>query len=58
MLSQDPHEQVEIVSKLIEIHKTSGGIEDLITEYEAKLTEKAGGLDVALPCRLNENRSG
>ena len=38
--SENPHEQAEIVSKLIEIHKTSGGIEDLITEYEAKLAEK------------------
>ena len=38
--SENPHEQTEVVLKLIEIYKVSGGIEDLITEYEAKLTEK------------------
>ena len=39
-LSQDPYTQVEIVSKLIELYKTSGEIEMLVTEYEAKLAEK------------------
>ncbi|RKU34011.1 hypothetical protein C6499_00205 [Candidatus Poribacteria bacterium] len=39
-LSQDPYTQVEIVSKLIELYKTSGEIEVLVTEYETKLVEK------------------
>ena len=40
MLSQDPYAQVELVSKLIELYKVSDGIAELVTEYEAKLTEK------------------
>ena len=39
-LTQDSYAQVEIVKKLTELHKTSGGIETLVTEYEAKLAEK------------------
>ena len=39
-LTQDAHEQVQIVSKLTELYKSSGGIEALVTEYEAKLAEK------------------
>ena len=39
-LSQDPHTQVEIVSKLTEFYKASGQIKELLTEYEAKLAEK------------------
>ena len=39
-LSQDPYTQVDIISKLIELYKTSGEIEVLITEYAAKLAEK------------------
>ena len=35
-----PYAQVEIVSKLTELCKTSGDIEGLATEYEAKLAEK------------------
>ncbi len=40
VLSQDPHTQVEIVSKLTEFYKASGQIEELLTEYETKLAEK------------------
>ncbi len=40
MLAQNSYVQVEIVSKLTELHKASGGIEELVTEYEAKLAEK------------------
>ena len=40
MLTQDPHVQVEIVSKLTEFYKVSGQIEELLTEYEEKLAEK------------------
>ncbi len=39
-LSQDPHAQVEIVSKLTQFYKASGQIEELLTEYETKLAEK------------------
>ena len=39
-LSLDPHLQVEIVSKLTEFYKASDRIEELLTEYEAKLDEK------------------
>ena len=39
-LSQDPYLQVGIVSKLIELYKTSDGIEELATEYEAKIADK------------------
>ena len=39
-LMQDPYAQVQIVSKLIELYKVSDGIEELVTEYEAKLAEK------------------
>ena len=39
-LTQDAYAQVQIVSKLTELYKTSGRIEDLVTEYEAKLVEK------------------
>ena len=39
-LTQDSYAQVQIVTKLTELHKTSGGIETLVTEYEAKLAEK------------------
>ena len=39
-LTQDSYAQVEIVTKLTELYKTSGGIETLVTEYEAKLAEK------------------
>ena len=40
-LSQDPHVQVEIVSKLTEFYKASGQMEVLLTEYEEKLAEKS-----------------
>ena len=40
-LSQDPHVQVEIVSKLTEFYKASDQIEELLTEYEEKLAEKS-----------------
>ena len=40
MLAENSHVQVEMVSKLTELHKTSGGIKELVTEYEAKLDEK------------------
>ena len=39
-LTQDSSAHVQIVSKLTELYKTSGGLEDLVTEYEAKLAEK------------------
>ena len=39
-LTQDSYAQVQIVTKLTELYKTSGGIETLMTEYEAKLAEK------------------
>ena len=39
-LTQDPYTQVQMVSKLIELYKISDGIEELATEYEAKLAEK------------------
>ena len=39
-LSQAPHTQVDIVSKLTELYKASDQITELITEYEAKLDEK------------------
>ena len=39
-LSQAPHTQVDIVSKLTELYKASDQIAELITEYEAKLDEK------------------
>ena len=32
---------VQIVSKLTELYKTSGGLEELVTEYETKLAEKS-----------------
>ena len=38
-LTQDPYVQVQIVSKLIELCKVSDEIEELVTEYEAKLVE-------------------
>ena len=38
-LTQNPYTHVEIVSKLTELHKASGKIEELVTEYEAKLAE-------------------
>ena len=38
-LTQNPYTHVEIVSKLTELHKASGRIEELVTEYEAKLAE-------------------
>ena len=40
-LSRDPHGQVEIVAKLTEFYKASGQLQELLTEYEAKLDEKA-----------------
>ena len=39
-ISQNPHLQVEIVSKLAELYKVSGNIESLLTEYEDKLAEE------------------
>ena len=39
-LSQTPYLQVQIVSKLTELYKVSGQMDELLTEYEAKLTEK------------------
>ena len=39
-LSLDSRLRVEIVSKLIELYKTSGRMTELLTEYEAELTEK------------------
>ena len=39
-LTQDSYAQVEIVTKLTELYKASGGIETLVAEYEAKLAEK------------------
>ena len=39
-LAQGTYVQVQIISKLIELYKTSGGIESLVTEYDAKLAEK------------------
>ena len=39
-LTQDPYAQVQMVSKLIELYKVSEGLEELVTEYEAKLAEK------------------
>ena len=39
-LSPDPHVQVDIVSKLTEFYKASDQIEELLTEYQAKLDEK------------------
>ncbi len=39
-LSQTPHLQVQIVSKLTEFYKVSGQMDELLKEYEAKLTEK------------------
>ena len=39
-LSRNPHAQVDIVSKLTEFYKASDQIEELLTEYEAKLDEK------------------
>lgn len=39
-LLRSPHVQVDIVSKLTEFYKASGRIEELLTEYEAKLDEK------------------
>ena len=39
-LSPDPHVQVDMVSKLTEFYKASDRIDELLTEYEAKLGEK------------------
>ena len=39
-LSRNPHTQVDIVSKLTEFYKASDRIDELLTEYEAKLDEK------------------
>ena len=39
-LSPNPHIQVDMVSKLTEFYKASDRIEELLTEYEAKLDEK------------------
>ena len=39
-ISQNPYARAEIASKLIELSKTTGNIESLTTEYEAKLAEK------------------
>lgn len=39
-LLQNSYTQAQIVSKLIELYKTSGNIGSLITEYEAKLAQK------------------
>ena len=39
-LSRNPHTQVDIVSKLTEFYKASERIDELLTEYEAKLDEK------------------
>ncbi len=36
----EPYTQVEMVSKLTELYKVSGEIEELAAEYEAKLAEK------------------
>ena len=38
----EPYTQVEMVSKLTELYKASGEIEELAAEYEAKLAEKPG----------------
>ena len=39
-ISQNPYAKAQIVSKLIELSKTTGNIESSITEYEAKLAEE------------------
>ena len=39
-LTQNSSAHVQIVSKLTELYKTSGGLEDFVTEYEVKLAEK------------------
>lgn len=39
-LIQDAYAHVQIVSKLTELYKTSGGLETWVTEYAAKLAEK------------------
>ena len=39
-ISRNPYARAEIASKLIELSKTTGNIESLKTEYEAKLAEK------------------
>ena len=39
-ISQNPQIQVGIVSKLTELYKSSGNIESLLAEYEAKLAEE------------------
>ena len=39
-ISQNPHLQVGIVSKLTELYKASGNIESLLPEYEAKLVKE------------------
>ena len=39
-LSPNPHVQVDMVSKLTEFYKASDRIEELLTEYQAKLDEK------------------
>ena len=41
-ISQNPQIQVGIVSKLTELYKSSGNIEILLAEYEAKLAEEPG----------------
>ena len=41
-ISQNPHLQVGIVSKLTELYKASGNIQSLLTEYEDKLAEEPG----------------
>ena len=39
-ISQDPYAQAQIASKLTELSKTTGNLESLISEYEAKLAEE------------------
>ena len=39
-ISQNSYAQAQMVSKLIELHKTSGNIDSLTAEYEAKLAEE------------------
>ena len=51
----EPYAQVEIVSKLTELYKASGEIDELAMEYEAKLAEKPGGPVIALSRCVNEN---
>ena len=46
ILSSQPFGQVDIVSKLIELYKASDRINELLTEYEAKLEQKPDDLQL------------